>query len=287
MPGRVLVALLSRALAALPAARAEALGRAIGDARRVLNPREAEAVRANLERLFRSAPAEDIGRWTRDAFRAFGLFAVEFLRGLRQSPQEIAAGWDLTGGEHLEALRDDPRGFILVGAHTGNWEQLGAIASLLGRRIVAPADTQFHPILSGAVRRAKRRWRVDSVPPDRELRGLLRALQRGDLVALPLDGGSFRLGTAVDLLGRRVRLAGGAARLAVLTGRPAVAVFSRRAGFMRQRVTVEAPIRPDPGRARPAEFRRLAQLLADRLGDHLARARGEWCIFRALEWGEE
>ena len=132
------------------------------------------------------------------------------------------------------------------------------------------------------------------------MRPLLAALERGDLVALPLDGGSFRSGIPVKLLGRALRMAPGAARLACLSGRPILPVFARRTGFLEQEVSIGAPLWPTPiGRAAPGGpeqtarghsasglsrgTARLAQQAADLLGAHLRRTPGEWCIFRPLE----
>lgn len=292
--GRLLVGALAAGAGALPRDAAAGLGRRVGDCRRVACPREVEAVRANLRQLGltsarggRARDAED--RLVRETFRAFGLFAIEFFRGLRASPPDVVREWTVTGWSHAEALDADPRGFIVASAHTGNWEQLAALAGPLGRRIVAPAATQFHPWLSPAVGRAKRRWRIDSVPPDRELRGLLRALARGQLVALPLDGGSYRHGVPVRLCGRGVRLPAGAARLAVLSGRPILPVFARRTAALQHEVRLGAPLWPSRAAVSPApaaEIQALTQRLADLLGEHLQRAPGQWCIFRALEWEE-
>ncbi len=253
-------------------------GHLIGDARRRLAPREAAAVRRNLMGL--GLPAAQAEAASRDVFRAYGLFVIEFFVGLCVSPRWLAARWELVGREHLEGLAADPRGWILVGAHTGNWEQLGALAVLTGRRIVAPVGTQFHPVISGLVKRLKRRRGVASVSPARGLRGLARALERGDLVALPLDGGTFQRGVQVELPGARMRLAAGPARLALLSGRPIVPVFSRRTGFLRQQVRVLPPI--DPHAWRRAGSTALCQHLADLLGAHLEQAAAQWCIFRPV-----
>ncbi len=294
--GPPLVTGLAQVARHLSAREAEALGRALGAARYATRPAEREVVRVNLARLHLTGntPGEiDPVRLTTlvgATFRAFGLFCAEFFRGLTLAPSTLAAHWEVSGWHHLQRAARSPRGFILAGAHTGNWEQLGAIAPLLGRRIVAPVGEQFSPALSAAVKRAKRRSGVDSVSPVESLRDLLRALDRGDLVAIPLDGGAYRRGVPVELLGQRVWLAAGAARLATLGACPIVPVFSRRIGFMQQAVRVLAPLHASmPGRARcgAPRYHELAQRLADLLGEHLRAAAGEWCIFRHLAWYHE
>lgn len=271
---------------------AAAAGRALGDLRLRFCRREAAAVRGNI-RLLRLADesrdaqhASDAARVrraeaaiVRDTFRAFGLFVVEFFGGLTLAPHEIARGWELSGREHLAAVASSGQGFILAGAHTGNWEHLGAIGPLLGRRIVAPVGVQFHPFISGAVMRAKARRGVQAADSAAHHRELLRALARGDLVALPVDGGSFRRGIPVYLRGARIRLAGGAAHLAARSGCAILPVFSTRTGFMLQDVRIGPPIWPT---GQPGERERIMQQLADLLGEHLRHAGSQWCLFRSL-----
>ncbi len=278
----------------------EDLGRALGDTRRRLRPDEACAVRLNLTRLgLAGASAAETEARVRDTFHAFGLFLCEFARGLALTPAQIARRWEIEGWSHLADLARSPRGFILAGAHTGNWEHLGALAPLVGRRIVVPTDTQFHPWISPAIARWKCRRGVESIRPARGLRPLLRALERGDLVGIPLDGGTYRAGMRLELCGRPVDLAAGAAQLASLSGCPILPVFGRRTRFMRQQVKILAPIWPDDRGAsraplspdehaasRAVAVRACAQRLADLLGDQLRRAPGQWCIFRSLAWHE-
>jgi KDO2-lipid IV(A) lauroyltransferase len=291
-PGNILVRTLCHLSGSLSPRAATKLAGSIGDARRIIHPREAATVRRNLQILglaenrTGSPPVsgiEPVEQLVRQTFRSFGLFIVEFFRGLTLTPEQIASGWRVTGWDHLQRAVSSRRGVILAGAHTGNWEHLGAIAALLGRRIVAPVEVQFHPLISEAVKRAKRRSRIESVPAARNLRDLLRCLDRGDLVAIPLDGGEYRQGVPVRLLGKQVRLAGGAARLALLSGRPIVPVFSRRTAFMRQELRVCEPICPPAHRDGCSE-RVITQRLADLLGEQIHRAPDQWCIFRPLPW---
>ncbi|MBD3237538.1 MAG: hypothetical protein GF330_12600 [Candidatus Eisenbacteria bacterium] len=286
-----LLARMSAVCAALPPRGAMRLARGVGALRRWTRPGEAAHVQANLAAL-RVGPgsgrgripgAAGIERETTATFEAFGLFLVEFLRGLSLTPAQILCGWEVTGLAHLERLCTQPGGFLLAGAHTGNWEQLGALAVLTGRRIVAPVETQLHPCLSPAIKRAKTRWGIRSVPARTGLRSLLAVLRAGELVALPLDGGAFRRGRRVPFGAARLRLAQGASRLARLAGCPIVPVFSLRTGFMQQRVRILRPLPPPPRADRRAE-ERLQRLLGALLYRHLRDCVGQWCLFRRLPW---
>ncbi|MCK4414745.1 MAG: lysophospholipid acyltransferase family protein [Candidatus Eisenbacteria sp.] len=296
--GTELLNRLGRGMQRLGPERAARWGRALGDLRRLAAPREARTVARNLawlglDRLCASPPVAA-------TYHAFGSFVVEFIQAQGLSAEAIAARWEWRGAEHLRELAAGRAGFILAGAHTGNWELLAALGPLLGRGVVAPAETQFHPLVSETLRRHKRRWGLTSISPGASMRPLASALHQGDLVALPLDGGTFHRGLSVELLGRQVRIAPGAARLALLSGRPILPVFARRTGFLSQRVSIGTPLWPGP--ARRAAQRRidsgagernttpsrlaaviLAQQAADQLGAHLRATPGQWCIFRPLE----
>jgi lauroyl/myristoyl acyltransferase len=263
---------------------AERLGNLIGDSRRRLCPGESQLVRENLIRLglVDSSDPAVVDPLVGATFRAFGLFFSEFWAGLGHSPDRIRAGWELEGFEHLARLNRSGRGWILVGAHTGNWEQLGLLGPLLNRKLVAPAGVQFHPLLSPLVKWLKQRRGIESLAPESSPRRLLRALGNGALVALPLDGGSFRQGKVVPLCDGRWRMATGAAELSVISGVPIVPVFSKRTGFMTQRVRIQPPIYPDREN-REAAVEQMLEKLSGLLGDHLRDCRGQWCIFRALE----
>jgi lauroyl/myristoyl acyltransferase len=284
------VSMLAAAAARLTPAQAEIAGARLGHLRHRLCPAEARAVRENLRWLGLAncgarAPGGDAAEHlSREIFRSFGLFAIEFLRSLAMDAGEVASGWEIDGWEHLESLAAQPAGFILVTAHTGNWEHLCALGPLLGRRAVVPTGVQMHRWLSPALKSRKQRWGIVSVSPRGDLRSLLHAIAAGGLVGLPLDGGSFRRGLPVPLLGRRVRLPAGPARLALASGRPIVPVFARRAGFMRQQVRIAPPLWPPSERecARGAAARALTARLAALLGEHLRATADQWCIFRPL-----
>ncbi|MFH1144162.1 MAG: lysophospholipid acyltransferase family protein [Candidatus Eisenbacteria bacterium] len=283
----LLLATLARAAVRSTPREAETAGAALGDLRRHLRPGEVRAVRGNLALLSVRGAAADTR--ARAIFHAFGLFVIEFLRGLETPPEDIAAGWTVEGMEHLRTLSHARTGFILAGAHTGNWEHLGALGSLCGRRIVSPTGIQLHRGLSAAVKSRKAGGGVHSVPEQAGLRGLAAALARGDLVGLPIDGGSFRRGIAVSFCGRELAFPAGPARLALMSGRPIVPVFSRRTGFMRQDVRIGAPLWPPPAdclKADPSLKTRAAHELtahlARALAEHLNVAADQWCIFRPL-----
>lgn len=282
------------------------LGYLIGDSRRRLSPTEVDNVRRNLIEFGLAGggdPAE-VEQLVQATFHSFGLFVAEFMLGLNRSPARIRTDWELEGFAHLDRLNTNRRGWILTGAHTGNWEQLGALGPLLGRRLVAPTGVQFHRILSPLVKRLKRRWQIESVAVENSPRRLLRAIEEGALVALPLDGGSYRRGRTVPLNGGAWQMATGAAALSVRSGVPVVPVFSKRLHFMSQQVTVTAPIYPVSPRSGDSVVTSanisaatsaghctadsddavalMLRELSARLGRHLQSCRDQWCIFRPL-----
>ncbi len=261
-------------------------GNQIGDLRRRLKPAEAARVRANLLYFNLASEAEPArtDQLVRAVFRAFGMFATEFFWTLPRVKSDLTSTWEWQGLQHLEQLNRGQPGWILAGAHTGNWEQLGEIGRRLNRRIIAPVGVQFSPLISPFVKKMKQRRGIISVPASGNLRPLIRALQHGDLVALPLDGGAFTRGETTTLLGKPVQLARGAALLSQLSARPVLPVFSRRTGFLKQKVQIHAPLAP--GQAGSVATKEAPEMIMNQLmqhlGEHLRETSGQWCIFRPL-----
>ncbi len=258
----------------------EAAGHLLGHLRYHLCPREVRAVAGNLRTTGFCKP-EELPEAVRHCFRSFGLFAAEFLWGLSRPWQEVAERWHLEGEHHLRTLARSGRGWIIAGAHTGNWEQVALLARHVGRRIVVPSGVQFHPLATAAIQRAKARAGILAAPADSGFRRLLQALEEGLCVGLPLDGGSFKRGQRVRLGKAEVLMAQGAARLAAMAGVPVLTAFGTRLAFMSQRIRIGSPI-PPPKRTAEAIAETLFELAA-RLSAHLAHAFSEWCIFRPLQ----
>lgn len=94
---------------------------------------------------------------------------------------------DVKGVELIEAALSEGKGLILLGPHTGNWELVGLYLAGL-RSLTIMYQPPEHPAVDRFIRRARTRNGVKLVPTSTSgVKGLLRSLKRGELVAVLPD----------------------------------------------------------------------------------------------------
>ena len=166
---------------------------------------------------------------TRKTFQFFGKYLADFIRFRKLPPDVIRETISIQGLEHLEAIRDSKRGAILLTAHYGNWELGGAFIASMG----IPVNAVVRPIPSPALERLFHFFReqrgLKVIPLDRAGTGILKALKRGEAVALVGDRDFTGNGHPHAFFGRETSLPRGAAWFAHRTGVPITMGFATRA----------------------------------------------------------
>jgi len=116
---------------------------------------------------------------------------------------------------------------IAITAHLGSTEVVGQMPTVLVCRSRAwPADRAGPPVPVHP--RLRRSHGLNLVPSDQSPIVLFRALQRGEIVALPCDQDYSGQGHTVSFFGAQTRLPDGALRIAFRTGAPVLPVFALR-----------------------------------------------------------
>jgi KDO2-lipid IV(A) lauroyltransferase len=181
----------------------------------------------------------------RAAFRHLGVTVVECCRLFFGPPGALLRRVRLDGVEHLKAALAEERGALLLGAHFGNWELLGAAHVLTGlppvNVVVRPLD---NPFLDALVTRGRERAQLRLIPKRAAIKGVSAALARGECVGIMLDQNAGRHGVVVPFFGRPASTARSLAVLALKSGAPVVPAFIHRLPDGDHQVTLEPPIPP-------------------------------------------
>ncbi len=220
--------LLTAVAERLPERWADGLGRLLGFiAFSVIRVRRG-VVERNLRQALDLAPAEVKGL-ARRVYHHLGRGAVEFLRVGALTPQRARALLGEGALGQLERLRRERGGVLVLGAHLGNWDLLACAAGRAG----LPINVVTRRIKAGWLDRfwseQRRRCGVRLLPARGSALALLRALRRGELVAMLLDQHQPG-GAALPFLGRPAATDTALVRLARATGCPVIPAFLLREG---------------------------------------------------------
>ncbi|HEV2122704.1 MAG TPA: hypothetical protein VGW38_08015 [Chloroflexota bacterium] len=212
--------------AVLPRSARFLLATLIGELVYWLLPGKRAAALANMRQVLGpDAPEGTVRLMAKRSFRNYTKYIVEFTHLPRWSDadleQLIAA---VNGWEHVEDALRDGNGVIMVTPHFGNWDVAGWY---FGQRhtFSAVAEPLQPPELDALIQGWRRAKHIGIIPLANAARGVYRALQRNETVALVVDRPTHASdqGVRVRFFGEWTRVPAGAAHIALRTGAPVVA----------------------------------------------------------------
>lgn len=182
-------------------------------------------------------------------YRHFGATLFEFLVLPRLTGPEVLERIDFANRAVLDTALAQGKGVILFGTHFGGWELLDAGLAAAGYPLTVYTGGQRNTLVDGQIneiRQATGQATVGRHPGG--VRGLLRALRAGRIVALAADQHESTKRHYVSFFGQPVSVAPGPYQLARHSGAPALFANTVRTGSFRYRCTFEALRPPDPER---------------------------------------
>lgn len=233
-------------LALLPRIPAFWLGARIGDLAYLCLGSRRRVTLDNLEIAFGAEKSAAQRRvLARTVFRNLGEHLIDFSRMRWLTPNSYASVITFEGIERVEKLLERRAGLLILSAHFGSWELALAVAL----RLPVPLHVIVRPLDNPALGRlvdVYRRYSGCSIIPKRHaMSASLKALRRGEVVALLMDQSSLRReGVPVPFFGAKAYTTIGPALMALRSGCPVIGAFLVRQGFGRHRLVFseEVPI---------------------------------------------
>lgn len=155
------------------------------------------------------------------------LFEISWLSKL--DPKDVRRHIHLGGTHQLKAKLREGRGALMLLAHAGNWELLPALVLLTNVTVnVLYRPLDFRPV-DRFLRNMRSRFGATMIRSRRSARQIIRALARGELVAILMDQNvDWYEGVFVDFFGRQAATNKGFALLALKTRAPVFPMFMIR-----------------------------------------------------------
>ena len=239
-----------------------------GTAAFACQPRRAGHTAATYRRALPALDRRAARRMARRSYREYARTAIDFLwiQGLPR--HQVLAAVRVAGRHHAERVAAEGRGGIMVLIHQGSWDVPGPVASALGFQITGVMDAGGSRALTDLVRWARARIAVRVVLPGAAARTLLRALRRGEWVALLADIPGDTPHTEVPFLGQRTRFSVAAGLLAARSGAsllPVTCVRRPSGGYL---LEAHPPVLVAPGTDPAAALRPLVPVFEASIRRH-------------------
>jgi KDO2-lipid IV(A) lauroyltransferase len=228
----------------LPQRTAAGFGRLLGRVYFLLGRKMKEGVFRNMRTAFGE---EKTGEEMLDIAKAFygniGLFIMEFARLPRLDRSYVDRFITFEGLENIDRALKRGHGVVLLSAHFGNWELLGAALSLKGYRlnnIARPFDNRY---VNTFIDKARSRFGNTIIDKKHSLRKMIDILKQNGFLGILLDQRSSRgEGVRVDFFGRPALTNKGLAAVVMRTGAVVLPIFIVRGDTFEHRVICEGPI---------------------------------------------
>ena len=187
----------------------------------------------NLLRAFPESTARQRRRFGRAACINLAVVGMEMLRARRLDPGRVIDLVELeTGSENLlhEVMRVG-RGAVVVGAHYGTWELLGARLAAVGYPAVAIMQAQRNPLMNEALIGVRERLGIRLVEKEGAGKEVMRTLASGGLVLIVGDQDAGpQHGLFLDFFGHPAATHGAPAAFALRAGAPLLGGWIHRGG---------------------------------------------------------
>jgi KDO2-lipid IV(A) lauroyltransferase len=183
----------------------------------------------NLELVFPALDAESRAKLLREHFAALGTGAFEFARAWFGSEAPWRKGLEIGGLEHLQKLKAEGRGVLLV---SGHFTTLEACGRLLTAHVPVAGMYRAHdePVMEAAVLAGRLRY-AEAMFKREELRAAIRYLKKGGVLWYAPDQDMLGKDTLfVPFFGIDAASITATHQLARLSGAAVVPFFHRREG---------------------------------------------------------
>jgi len=216
----------------LPLRWAQALGRAVGTAAFHLAPGERRKALASLGVAFPEMSEQARLELVRRCFRHLGTAALEMAVAPRLGVGGLDRLVDMSGGaiEGMRQAHARGNGVVCIAAHLGNWELHAWSVARHGLPLAAVGKENVDPRLNGLVDRFRSRGGLRNVwrgQPGAAV-AMLRALRKGELLAMLIDQDTNVQNVFVPFFGRPAATPRAAADLVVRTGATALVCLNHR-----------------------------------------------------------
>lgn len=222
----------------------EAAANVLGKVAYRISAHNRKTVARHLEIAFGGAKSpEEIEAISVGSMRNMLMNMFEFIRFPSMNAKRILRMVTFEGEENIKAALEKKRGVIVLSAHFGNWELLGAALVARGYPLTVVRRDQADGLLNDVIQKQRDKKGIKTVPRDKPLFvALTSLLKANELVALIADQNAGPEGIFVNFFGRPAATFKGPGLFKTITGAPIIPIFLVREGYWKHRVVFLPPV---------------------------------------------
>lgn len=225
----------------LPLRAALWMGRAIGDILFDVVRIRRQVTCENLKAAFPEKNDTEIKKIARSTYRNFSMTAVRFGRLPIRGGAGLLDRTEIDHPEYIDAAASIGKGVIVLTGHFGTWEHLAAIFPAKGFPTWLLVGEQRNRLVEEQMDRVRMSVGSRILSAERDLRGVIETLNRGEILVIAGDQDAGRDGVFVDFLGRPASTAVGPVRLARRFGVPILLGFALATEDERMKIELKPP----------------------------------------------
>lgn len=189
------------------------------------------------------------------------------------------SGWDASA-QALRTSCPGGKGGVIVCPHMGAWEMAGVAMQVMKFPIFFLTGKQKNPLVDAYINRLRGRTGIDTVQRGTSMiKGVLRRLKDGHLLAFLPDVRSPTEGVRVKFLSGEANVPAGAALFARQAGVPIIPAIVTRIGWATHNIHFCPPIWPDESMGKQEDWQRMTQKVFDDIDTAIRNHPEQWFWF--------
>ena len=210
----------------LPERSAYRLGESIAQYALKKNGKGVIRLRENLRIVLPELSAKDLEKLLKKSMASYSRYWIDTFRFPGWSLERLRQSVRTTNRETFDRLLGQGQGLIVALPHAGNWDHAGAFFCGEGHPLVTVAEHLKPERLFREFLRYREAMGMEVLDLDSQVITTLETRARqGRLIALVADRDLSRTGIEVNLFGRKAKLPGGPAKIAIATGAPLITAY--------------------------------------------------------------
>lgn len=236
-------------------------------------------VKKNLKRSFPQKSDQQLKKLTKQIITHFAKTAIEFCWFSYKTLPEKSIIYQMQGFENLEKAMKKGKGTIVFMGHFGNWELAAQVLSQKTGKLNAVAKKQKNLYFDNSITHIREFNQINLIPKKFALRGIIKALEKNNLILMLGDQNGGKGGIASEFFGRTAPTNPGTAKIALKFGCPIVFATCLRQSTGKYIIKFDHPIYPKKSGEIDSDISKYTQMLTTKLEEKIRENPEQWFWF--------